>query len=296
MVTIRSHRVTAFSVANLLLMLFVVFVALFPVLHVVALSFSHPTEILRGSVILLPKKATLLGYRLLSRSQSIGRTYFNTIAYTLLSVVGAVLFSSLTAYPLSIQDLPGRSAITKLVTLPMFFSGGIIPLFLVVKSLGLYNTMWAFIIPSWFVPYFIILHRTSFQGLPDSLRESALIDGANDLVIWFRIAVPLCKPIMATIALFSGVLMWNAFFQPYVFLDDQSKFPLQIILRKLLLQGSATEIGVISAGFDETFTQEGMTDLLKYTATVVTIGPIILVYPFLQRYFTKGALVGSIKE
>lgn len=296
MVNRLKRSVSFFGIVNLLIMAVVIFVTLFPILHVVALSLSHPNAVLRDEVVLIPQQPSFLGYQLLSRSQSIGRAYVNTIVYTVANVIGAVFIASITSYPLSMRGLPGRSLVTKLVTLPMFFSGGIIPLFLVVRGLGLYNTMWAFVLPAWFVPFFIILHRTSFQNLPDSLRESALIDGANDVVIWARIAVPLSKPIMATIALFSGVLMWNAFFQPYIFLDDQTKFPLQIILRKLLLEGSATEVGVISAGFDEALNQEGITELLKYTATVVTIGPIVLVYPFLQKYFTKGALVGSVKE
>lgn len=286
----------SFTFFNTLFMLIIVFVTLFPLLNVLAMSFSHPNAVFNHEVFLLPKQPTLLGYKLLSRSQSIGRAYINTIMYTGLSVVLGVVVTSLTSYPLSLKQFPSRSFFTKFITLPMFFSGGIIPLFLVVKSLGLYNTLWAVVLPSLFVPYFIILNRTSFQSIPDSLRESALMDGANDIYIWWKIFLPLSKPIMATIALFSGVLMWNAFFSPYIFLDDQKKFPLQIILRKLLLQGNATEVGVISAGYDETLNQEGIVALLKYTATIVTIGPIVLFYPFLQKYFTKGALIGSIKE
>ena len=289
----------AFDVFNTLFMILLICVMVVPLLHVIALSFSDPEFIAKGEVSLLPKKATLLGFEILSRSQLIGRSYLNTIVYTIVHTLMVLLICSLTAYPLAFKTFHSRKLFTVYLVIPMFFSGGLIPFFLVVRSLGMIDTLWAVVLPIAFSPWYIILFRTNFQTLPTSLRDSAYIDGANDLMIWSRIYIPLSKPIIATIGLFAAVGMWNNFFQPYIFLNDQKKFPLQIILRKLLLEGSMTDIGVISEREEmadrHILLGEGITEMLKHVATVVTIGPIILVYPFIQRYFTKGILVGAIK-
>ena len=158
--------------------------------------------------------------------------------------------------------------------------------------------MWAVVLPGAFSTWYIILYRANFLTLPVSLRESAYIDGANDIRIWASIYMPLTKAIFATIAVFASVSMWNSFFQPYIYLSDAKKFPLQIILRKLLLANQTRELGNIEMFGDygsEWFNAEGIAELLKHAATIITIGPIILVYPFAQRYFVRGALVGSVK-
>ena len=271
---------------------------LFPVIHVLAVSFSDPKAIIRREVVFMPKGFTAMGYVLLSRSQNLLAAYRNTIVYTVTHAIFALFICSLTAYPLSIEKFIGRRIATIYVTIPMFITGGLIPTFLLIKGLGLYNTMWAVVLPGAFSTWYIILYRANFLTLPVSLRESAYIDGANDIRIWASIYMPLTKAIFATIAVFASVSMWNSFFQPYIYLSDAKKFPLQIILRKLLLANQTRELGNIEMFGDygsEWFNAEGIAELLKHAATIITIGPIILVYPFAQRYFVRGALVGSVK-
>ena len=298
-VNVRSRlRIDGFDIFLLVVFSVVSFVMVFPLLHVLAVSFSSPLAIIRREVVLIPKNFTAAGYGMLMRSQNLLLAYKNTIVYTVAHTAIALFVCSFTAYPLSIQKFIGRRVATIYVTIPMFITGGLIPTFLLIRFLGLYNTMWAVVVPGAFSTWYIILYRANFLTLPDSLRESAYIDGANDIRIWVSIYMPLTKAIFATIAVFAAVSMWTSFFQPYIYLSDAKKYPLQIILRKLLLEGRTKDLGdyqMFGGDSSIAWATEGVTELLKHVATIVTIGPILLVYPFAQRYFIKGALVGSIK-
>jgi putative aldouronate transport system permease protein len=278
-------------------MILIILVMLFPLVHVLAKSLSDANYVARGEITIFPKGINGLGYRFLSTSNDIYIAYKNTIIYTTLNTLLTLTVGSMAAYALAHRGFFARNVFLVYITIPIFFSGGLIPFFLIVKALGLRNTMWSVILPPAFTAsWYIILIRTNFQSLPVSLRESAFLDGAADPLIWLRIYLPLSKPILAAVGIFTAVGMWNAFWGPYIFLDDQVKWPLQIMLRRLLLEVTYQAMHFeIAQEEKEFFLEFGMVEVIKHAATIVTIGPIILVYPFFQKYFMKGILVGAIK-
>ena len=227
----------------------------------------------------------------------IARAYFNTILYSVSGTIVTLFLTCLLAYVLAIKSFSARNTLTKILVVPMFISGGMIPTFLVIQSLGMLNTIWALIIPGSVTLWYTVILRINFENIPDSLRESAYIDGSSNFRILFQITMPLSKAILATLALWAVVGQWNSFFAPLLYLIDPKKYPLQLVLRHLIILDSmrgqfnaellqANLLGWNVIAFNES---------LKMTAIIVSIGPIILVYPFLQKYFIKGVLIGSIK-
>jgi len=288
----------AFDIFNFVALLLLTCAFIYPFLYVFSISISDTHAVYRGKVTVFPVGFDLFAYKVVLGDESILRAYYNTILYSVSGTFMTLLFTSLTAYPLSLKRFYGRNVITVYLTITMFFSGGLIPSYLLIQSLGMMNTIWALIVPGSIGVWNVIIFRTNFQNIPEELRESAYIDGAGNWRILFRIVLPLSKPIIATIGLFTIVGFWNSFFAPLLYLSDPAKAPLQVVLRKLIIvgemRGRAIEQGV--SDFAETGgDRNGFYESLKMAAVIVSTGPILLVYPFIQKYFVKGVLIGSIK-
>ena len=295
----RSAGSIVFDTFNILIILALSFVFLYPIVYVISVSVSDTNAIAMGQVKFLPIGFQSEAYQVIFSDKSILLAYANTIFYSLASTLVTLFMTSLTAYPLAVKRFRGKSGITVYFAITMFVSGGMVPAFLLINALHMYNTIWAIIIPGALGMWNIVIVRTFFQDIPVALRESALIDGASDFRILASIYLPLSKPVLATIALFSVVGQWNNYFGPLLYLADQSKYPLQVVLRKLIisneLRGTGIEQGMRNVNEAGMLNDVGLSTAVKMAAIVVSIGPIILAYPFLQKYFVKGMLVGSIK-
>ncbi|WP_309120120.1 carbohydrate ABC transporter permease [Paenibacillus sp.] len=280
-----------FDMANIALMLGLVFVTFYPIYYLFIVSVSDGNAVMRGEVAFWPIQMNWSTYSLLFEDPSILRSYANTILYTVVGTTINVVCTAMCAYPLSKPHFYGRGFFTLLIVVTMFFSGGLIPSYLLVQKLGMLNTMWALVLPGAISVWNMIIMRTFFQGIPNELYESAEMDGANELVSLIRITLPLSKAIMATMGLFYAVGHWNSFFGAMIYLDDKDKFPLQIILRNMVvlgeMSGQTQEIGGIYSAVTATN--------IKYAVIIVAVVPILLVYPFIQKYFVKGVMIGSLK-
>ncbi|MBO9605573.1 MAG: carbohydrate ABC transporter permease [Paenibacillaceae bacterium] len=283
----------AFDAVNYIALTLLGIVILFPFVYLFNLSVSGPMPVSNRDVYLWPVEFNLESYRRVFAEPLILSAYWNSIRYTIVGTFLVLLVGCLTAYPLSSKRLLLRRPIVIMMTFTMFFGGGLIPSFLLMKGLGMLNTMWVLVVPGAFSFWNILLLRTNFQSLPEELFESARIDGANDWHILLRIVVPLSKPILATIALFAAVGQWNAFFGPLIFLRSDDMYPLTILLRRVLItQEVLDDAAQVTA--DPRY-RLGANTSIQMATIFVTVGPIVLLYPFLQRYFVKGALVGSVK-
>ncbi len=280
-----------FDTSNILLMLLLVFATFYPLYYVLVVSLSDGHAVMRGEVAFWPKGFTLSTYQLIFDDQSIWRSYANTVLYTVVGTAINVVCTAMCAYPLSKKEFYGRGFFTLMIVLTMFFSGGLIPSYLLVQKLHMLNTMWALVIPGAISVWNMVIMRTFFQSIPNELYESAYIDGSNELISFLKITVPLSKPIMATMSLFYAVGHWNSFFSAMIYLDEKSKFPLQIILRNMVVMGEMSnqtqELGGIYAGVTATN--------IKYAVIIIAVLPIVMVYPFIQKYFVKGMMIGSLK-
>lgn len=276
---------------NVGFMLILIFVTFYPIFYIFIVSVSDGNAVMRGEVAFWPVKMNWDTYRLLFEDPSIIRSYLNTVVYTVVGTAINVACTALCAYPLSKTSFYGRRFFTLFIVITMFFSGGLIPNYLLVQKLGFLNTIWALVIPGAISVWNMIIMRTFFQGIPNELYESAQMDGANELVSLLKITLPLSKAIMATMALFYAVGHWNSFFGAMIYLDDKDKFPLQIILRNMVvlgeMSGQTQEIGGVYSSVTATN--------IKYAVIIVAVVPILAVYPFIQKYFVKGVMVGSLK-
>lgn len=281
-----------FNVVNTIVMVLVCVVMLYPVLMVVGRSLMSDIERATHPLRLFPTKLDWSGYKfILSPNSNIGRGYLVTIARTVIGTCLSLVVSSLLAYPLSKKEYPGRKVITALIVFTMWFSGGMIPNFLLIKSLGLMNSFWVFILPMTVSAYNMIILRNFFMQISESLEEAAKLDGAGDFTIYSRVYLPLSTAAMATIALFYAIAHWNSWFDALLYINDQKLWPMQYILRQLISSTSVSDIASAAAVSDKTPAAE----TVKMATIVVSTVPILCVYPFLQRYFVKGVLVGSVK-
>ena len=275
-----------------LLVLVIAFVFAYPFLYSLSVSFSDPMAVTRLEVKLFPVGFSLGAYELVFQSERLWRAYGNTVLYTGVGTFVRVLLLIITAYPLSRKRFPGRTFFTFAYTFTMLFGGGLIPSYLVVRAVGLMDTMWAIIIPGGLAAYSIIIVRTFFQTtIPTSLEETASIDGANDIQILAKVVLPLSAPIVAVMSLFAAVAIWNTYFQAILYLRTATKWPLPVILRSILVTPEL--FGV----FDHTQIAENRipTKSVQTATLMVSVLPIMLLYPVLQRYFVKGILIGAIK-
>ena len=285
-----------FEVINTLIMIGLAAVCLAPIIHVVAASFSDPTLLTQNNGLILwplsdaAHPLTLKGYKIVFNNNSIIRGYANTIFYVGVGCFLSIMLSAVTAYCVSRKKTMWLKYLMIMITVTMFFHGGLIPTFLVVKKLGMVNTRWAILIPNAINVFNMIIVRTSFVSLPDSLEESAQLDGAGHMTILFKIVLPLTKATIAVVALFYAVTKWNEYFNPLIYLTKRPLYPLQVILREILIESDQSSLSYDSgSGLDKYKT------LVEYCIIVVATLPILCIYPFIQKYFVTGVMIGSIK-
>lgn len=280
---------------NAIIMLVMMIVTIYPLLYIVFASVSDPKALMAtdGFLWYPAGTPTLKGYKITFQNPNILIGYRNTIFYVIVGVLLSVFMTAIGAYIVSRSNFKIRGVLMAMITVTLFFGGGMIPKFLIVKNLGLYNTVWAVILPGVISSWNLIVMRTFFQGIPVGLEEAALIDGANDWQIFIKVILPLSKPVLAVMVLYYGVGIWNSWFEPMLYLRDRTKFPLQLFLREILMQN--TPASGQKASLSELQADSLYTELLQYTTMVVSTLPILCVYPFLQKYFVKGVMIGSVK-
>ncbi|MFC4324316.1 carbohydrate ABC transporter permease [Litchfieldia salsa] len=290
----KSREDKIFDILNLLLLTTVMLLVLYPLYFVVIASISNPDKVFNGEVWLWPQDITFEGYQRIFQDDRIWIGYKNTIVYSFVGTLVNVTLTLMAAYALSRKDLIGRNFFMIFFVFTMFFSGGLIPTYLVVKDLGMVNSMWALIIPKAVAVWNLIVARTFFQAtIPTELLESAQMDGCSNTKFFLKVVLPLSKPIIAVMVLFYAVGHWNAFFDALIYLNDEGKYPLQLILRSILIQNEASANMV---GDVESFAaQQRISELIKYGVIIVAAIPLLILYPFIQKYFVKGAMIGSIK-
>jgi putative aldouronate transport system permease protein len=284
-----------FDFFNIFLMIVILSAVLYPLWFVIIASVSNPDMVTRGEVILWIKGATLEGYRRLMDYNPLWRGYRNTIIYVLLGTAINLVLTITGAYALSRKDLVGRRFFSLMIVFTMIFNGGLIPRFLIVRDLGLYDTMWALILPGAVAVYNLIIARTFFENtIPNELYESASMDGCGNLRFFVKVVLPLSPSIIAVLVLFYGVIHWNSFFDALIYLRSSEKSPLQLVLRDLLITFEVLQ-GEVVGDSDTLALKQQIADLIRYGVIIVSSLPIIAVYPFLQRYFVKGVMIGAIK-
>ncbi|MHC5794634.1 carbohydrate ABC transporter permease [Lacisediminihabitans sp. FW035] len=267
-------------------------IVLLPLMYILASSFSSPAAVSSGRVGLWPVDFTLRGYQVALGDSSIVRGFLNSLLYTVLGTFISVVLTIAIAFPLSRKELVGRNLITTIVLFTTILVAGIIPTYLVVQSLGMLNTIWALIIPNAIGVWQVIIARTYFRSaIPEELYEAAQLDGSSDLRFLWSVVIPLAKPVIAVIALMYAIQNWNSYFDALLYLKDTDLQPLQLVLRNIVILNSAS--GIVDASAQ--LARQQLADLLKYSTIVVTTVPILLMYPFVARYFTKGIMVGAVK-
>lgn len=282
-----------FVVFNYFLLFIVGCLVVYPLIYVLSASFSNPERIVLGDIWFLPVEATFNSYLKVFQNEDILIGYRNTIFYTVLGTAINLVLSIMIAYPLSRKDFYGRGVITAFIMFTMFFSGGMIPTYLLVRDLGMLDTIWAIVLPGAVSVYNVIIMRTFFQGIPNEIREAASIDGCSNINFLIRIVLPLSMPIIAVMTLFYGVGHWNAYFDALIYLSDSDKYPLQLFLRQMLIQDDMSEMASMG---DEMLSEHLMLiEGLKYAVVIVASLPMLILYPFLQKYFVKGVMIGSLK-
>lgn len=284
-----SNRI--FNTVNYSLLFIISIATIIPFVYIVAVSFATPEEVSKGGLLLFPSEYTLSAYKYIFSTDTMVRSILVSIYIAVLGTFINLLFTSLMAYPLARTTLRGRRPILLMVLVTMLFSGGMIPTYFVVRSLGMIDTYWSLMIPTAISAFNLIVLKNFFQQIPDGLEDSAKIDGCNDLGILFRIVIPLSMPAMATFGLFYAVGHWNTFFNAVMYINDSEKWPVQIVLRQIVLM-SQDRIGDSTSQQDPT---DYLPQTIRMASIVVATIPIVMVYPFLQKHFAKGVLLGSVK-
>ena len=281
-----------FDVIIYTLLILITVATLYPCWYVVMASVSDPVALYNGSKLLLwPRGFSLEAYKLILQHAMLWMSYGNTLIYVGASTVLGLSLTIMASYVLSRSYMPGKNIFLTMITITMFFGGGLIPTYLVVVSLGLVNTRWAMILPGLLSTYNIIMMMTYFRGIPASLEESARIDGANDWVILIKIMIPLALPVIAVIALYIIVANWNSYIPATIYLRDRKLFPLQVILREILISGTSN-LDTETSGYDNF---SAYSEAVKYATIIASTIPVLCIYPFLQRFFVKGVMLGAIK-
>ncbi|MBE7035685.1 MAG: carbohydrate ABC transporter permease [Ruminococcaceae bacterium] len=284
----------AFDVFNVIFATLCLLIILYPVIIVLSSSFSDAKALMAGKVWFLPVKPTVAGYYAVLRHKQVWTGMYNSVIYTVVGTVVSMIVTVMAAYPLSRKDFTIGGLISLLFAFTMWFSGGLIPTYLLVKNLGLFNSRWSLIIPSAMSVWNMIIIRTYFQtNVAGEILESAKLDGCDDFRYLLQIAVPLAKPSLAVIALYYMVAYWNVFMSAYLYIQDQRLYPIQIVLREILLLGQVDELNATNAM--EESQARLMSELLKYSLVIVASLPMVLIYPMVQKYFVKGIMIGSVK-
>lgn len=282
-----------FLIAVYILLTVALVIVIVPLLYILASSFSSPEAVSSGRVYLWPVEFSVAGYQALLGNQEIISGYINSLIYALGGTLISTTLTIMVAYPLSRKEFMGRNVIMTLVLFTMLFQGGLIPLYMVVQDLGMLDTRWAMVLPQAIAVWQVIIARTYFRtAIPDELAEAAELDGCSDLRFLWSVVIPLAKPMIAVIALMYGIFQWNAYFDALIYLKDPDLYPLQLVLRNILiLNTQSTGVADVAVQME----RERMADLLKYSLIVVASIPVLLIYPFVARYFTKGVMIGAIK-
>jgi putative aldouronate transport system permease protein len=295
----ESRGDRAFSAANYALLSILLVVTLYPLIFILSSSLSSPQAVAANQIWLWPVRPSLVGYQTVFKDPQVITGFLNSIFYTVAGTAVSVILTLLAAYPLSRRDLPGRGLFMFLFLFTLLFSGGLIPTYLVVKDLHLLNTRWALILPEALAVWNVIITRTYFQlTIPHDLLEAARIDGADDFRFFWKVVLPLSWPIIAVNALFYAVGQWNSFFTALIYLTDQSLFPLQLILQQILVQHREDlqmTLGGGAAGVANDLARQNLVLVLNYSLIVIASLPLLVAYPFVQKYFVKGMLIGSLK-
>lgn len=271
-------------------------IVLYPLLYVLSCSFSSAKSLVSGQVFFLPVHLTLQGYQAVFSNKQIWSGYYNSIVYTVASTLIGVVVTMLGAYVLSRKEFPLKGFITGLFMVSMFFSGGLLPTYILIRDLKMYNTIWAIILPGAFSVYLAIVGRTFIKStIPEELYEASCLDGGSYFQFFIRIVLPLSKPLMAVLALNFAVGQWNSYFGALMYLKDMSKMPLQIILRNIVISNVFDAKSISSMDVKNMMERQYLVELLKYSLIIISSVPMLIIYPFMQKYFIKGVMIGSVK-
>ena len=267
-------------------------IVLYPLYFIVIASISDPDAVLAGKVVLYPVQITFSGFQKILERSDIWRGYLNTIIYTVLTVILALIVTVPAGWALSRKTTPGKKGLMIYFIIPMFFGGGLIPFYNVMSSLGLVNTIWAIVLPSILSVWNLFTTKTFFESsIPDGLVEAAKIDGAGEFRIFFSIVLPLSKAILAVMALYYAIGQWNSYFNAMIFLQDETMYPLQLVLKEILIASEST-----TGGSGETILEQyRLANQIKYVSVIVSSVPVLMLYPFVQKYFSQGVMIGSLK-
>jgi len=288
----RSKKIHLFDFINYAFLILCMVITLYPFLFAMIGSFNEGMDFLKGGVWLYPRKFTLANYLIIVRDSEFWKAFLNTVLRTLVGTTAALLFTSFVAYSMSRKKLKFRRVFQWLNIFTMFFSGGLIPYFLVILIVGLYDTFWVYIIPSLYSVYNMLIISSFFRSIPEDLYESAKLDGSSEWGIWLHIIMPISAPVLATVSLWLAVGHWNSYFTTMVYTNKPNLITLQYYLLRLIKMAKTPSGGGLPSGMLETITS----DSVSYAAIVLATIPVICVYPFLQKFFTKGLMLGSLKD
>lgn len=294
----RKKRITQDKVVyfiNYILLGLLVITILYPLIYVVSASFSSGNALASGKVRLFPVEFTLLSYKTVFEYDAIWTGFVNSIIYTAVGTFVSMVLTLLAAYPLSRDDFQGKKVFSSIFLFTMMFSGGLIPSYMLIKNLRLMNTIWAIVLPGAVSAYNVIVARTFFnQTIPKDLLEASQMDGCSDFRFFSKIVLPLSKPIIAVLCLWVAVALWNGYFNPLLYINDESKYPLQLVLRRILLM---SQVNFSNANIDpaRVAANRYLSEMLKYATIIISSLPLMIVYPFIQKYFVKGVMIGSVK-
>ncbi len=282
-----------FDVTVTFLMVIITFLMIYPIWYVFIISLNEGYDAAQGGIYWLPRAFTLDNYIEVFKDDEIIRAFGITVARTLIATPCHVLFTAMVAYSFSRKDLIGRKNYMRMGVITMFFSGGLIPTFILLSNMGLYNSFWVYVFPTMFNFFDLIIFQSFFRSIPDSLEEAARIDGANAIVLFIKIILPVSLPVLATITLFNGVYNWNDYFMGRLYFNDQDLIPIQTYLYKIISTSEGSKYTMLAGQANtSTFTSTS----LQMATMIITTAPIVMIYPFLQKYFVKGMMIGSVKE
>jgi len=283
-------KLTLFDIINVALLGLLCISILYPFLYMLAVSLSAKIEIMQGNVFLFPRGFNLKSYSYMLSNSTIGLAFLNTLKYTVIGTTVGVLLTMISSYPLSKKEFFGRKLFMKVIVFTMIFNGGIIPNYLLILKLGLYNSMWALVLPVAINSVFIIMTITFYQAIPKDIEESAMIDGASVYGILFKIIMPVCKPLAAALSLFFAMYHYNSYFLPLIYLNQKVLYPLQVVLKDMVIDTSS----LMENQRMETVNEYAQVSL-QYATIIISVVPLLIVFPIIQKYFIKGVMIGAVK-
>ncbi|AEC01592.1 carbohydrate ABC transporter permease [Parasphaerochaeta coccoides] len=289
---LRADRM--FDIVNNIFLLFCFLVVSYPLIYIVSSSLSNAHDVMAHKVWLFPVNFDLTAYKAVFTNKQIGIGYFNSVFYVAFGTITSVILTMLLAYPLSRKEFYGRKTVTKLIMFTMLFTGGTIPLYLVVRNLGIYDSRWAMLLPNAVTVWNVVIARTFLQeNITDELYDAAQIDGCSDIRFLFQMVFPLSKAIIAVLALFYAVSQWNKYFDALIYLQSQKLYPLQIVLRNILIINKNTPSMMTDVA--AAARAQGLSETIRYALIVIASAPLLIIYPFVQKFFVKGVMIGSVK-